>query len=142
MNPCASSRSHRRSGCAILARQGFTLLEVLVAFAILTVMLVTLYQAFSSNLLILSSTRGLWKAMAYTHNELQRWERMTVPPPLHVDQGAFLEDDPMFGYSWHREVSDQTPLPGVTVRKVSLRLSWSEGKRSQFFESEVYVPRP
>ena len=80
--------------------------------------------------------------MAYTHNELQRWERMTAPPPLHVDQGAFREDDPMFGYSWRREVSDQTPLPGVTVRKVSLRLSWSEGKRSQFFESEVYVPRP
>jgi hypothetical protein len=58
---------------------------------------------------------------------------------LHVDQGEFREGDPMFGYAWRREVTEENPFPGVTVRKVSLRLTWREGVREQTFASEVYV---
>jgi prepilin-type N-terminal cleavage/methylation domain-containing protein len=128
-------RSARHSAAL---RRGFTLLEVLIAFSILSITLVTLYQAYSANLLIHSSTRGVRGAMVYVNNELLRWERMPSVS-LHVDQGAFPEGDPMFGYAWERHVTDETPLPGVTVRKVSLRLTWREGAREQAFQSEVYV---
>ena len=134
MSPCSEPRDSRGKA------PGFTLMEVLVAFTILSITLVTLYQAFSANLLIHTSTRSLWKAMVYVDNELQRWERMG-PPPLHVDQGEFPEDHAMAGYSWLREVSDEAPLPGVIVRRVRLRLNWQEGERSRRYASEVYVAR-
>ena len=50
-------------------------MEVLVALAILSVVMVTVYQAYSSALAIHISTRGLWKAMLFVNDELLRWER-------------------------------------------------------------------
>lgn len=119
-------------------RHGFTLLEVMVAFAILAISLVTLYQAYSANLIIHTTASGLRKAMLYVNNELARWERMPSVS-LQVDQGTFPPADPMAGYEWRREITEQAPFPGVTVRKVSLRLTWREGIREQSFQSEVYV---
>lgn len=121
-------------------RRGFTLLEVLVALAVLSVVLVTVYQAYSSALAIHISTRGLWKAMLFVNDELLRWERARRPP-LHVNQGEFDADHPMSGYRWHREVTSVSPLPGVDVRKVTLRLMWDEGIREHSYESQVFVPR-
>lgn len=134
-----SARDSLRAGRAWgSARPAFTLLEVLVAFAILAISLVTLYQAYSANLVIHASSRGLRKAMVYVNNELTRWERMPTVP-VQVEQGTFPPNDPMAGYSWRRVISEEAPFPGVTVRKVSLRLDWREGVREQWFQSEVYV---
>ncbi len=121
-------------------RRGFTLLEVLIALAILSITLVTVYQAYSSALAIHTTTRGLWKAMLYVNDELLRWERMSKPP-IHINQGEFAFGHTMYGYRWMRAVTAVRPLPGVELRKVTLRLMWSEGLREQFYESEVYVPR-
>jgi prepilin-type N-terminal cleavage/methylation domain-containing protein len=139
-------RAELRRGCGRSdpprrLRAGFTLLEVLVAFAILAISLVTLYQAYSANLVIHTTAQGLRKAMVYVNNELLRWERMPEVS-LHVSQGAFPPSDPMAGYTWRREVTEEAPFPGVTIRKVSLRLTWREGLREQSFQSEAYVQQP
>lgn len=120
-------------------RWGFTLLEVLVALSILAITLLTLYQAFSASLFVHSSTRGLWDAMVYVHNELARWERSDRVPGREVARGAFEGEHPMAGYRWRREVSDEQVLGGVTVRKVSLRLTWDVAGREQSYQSEIYV---
>ena len=111
-----------------------------MALAVLSVVLVTVYQAYSSSLAIHISTRGLWKAMLFVNDELLRWERARRPP-LHVNQGEFEADHPMYGYRWHREVTSVSPLPGVDVRKVTLRVMWDEGVREHSYESQVFVPR-
>ena len=121
--------------------RAFTLLEVLVAMAVLAVALVALYESFVSTVQINTATRGLWKAMVYSNNELARVER-TPAPPVAIQQGDFPPDDPMAGYSWRREVTDEHPLPGVTVRKVLLELSWSVGGVHQFYRSQIYVQAP
>ena len=99
------------------ARGGFTLLEVLVAVAVLSVMLITIYQAYGSNIYIQSFNRALWQAVLHAHNELARYERMP-PPSISINEGEYEEDHPMAGYHWKREVTDATPIPGVKVRQV------------------------
>ncbi|HKI98335.1 MAG TPA: prepilin-type N-terminal cleavage/methylation domain-containing protein [bacterium] len=120
------------------ARRGFTLLEVLVAMAVLAITLVTLYESFISTVRINTSTRGLWKAMIYANNELARIER-SPSPSVSVQQGDFPPDDPMAGYSWRREVADEQPFPNVTVRKVLLELTWSIGGVPQSYRAQIYV---
>jgi general secretion pathway protein I len=118
--------------------RAFTLLEVLVAMAVLAIALVTLYEGFISTVRINTTTRGLWKAMLYANNELARIER-SPPLPVSTQQGDFAPTDPMAGYSWRREVADEQPFPGVTVRKVLLELTWQVGGAAQSYRAQIYV---
>ena len=119
-------------------RRGFTLLEVLVALAVLAVVLMALYQSYGSNIYIHTFNRSLWKAILYAHNDLLRFERLAAPP-ISVHEGDFEEDHPMAGYHWKREINDESPFPGVFVRKVQLELSWQEGSTTRSYETEIYV---
>jgi|SRR5579863_1940488 prepilin-type N-terminal cleavage/methylation domain-containing protein len=120
----------------------FTLLEVLIALAILSVCLLAVYQGYSTILSITTSTRKLWKAMEYSHNELARWERMSPVPDVSVAQGEFPPADPMAGYSWKREITDLEPFPSVRVRRIQLDLMWTVGTVTQSYRSSLYVLPP
>lgn len=119
-------------------RTAFTLLEVLVAMTILSLTLVVLYQGFSSQFRLLESSRNMWRAMQYASNELSLWQRRPVPS-VSVSQGTFPEDHPLAGYAWKRQVSDDQPLPGITVRKIAYELAWSEGTAQRHYRSYIYV---
>ena len=116
--------------------KAFTILEVLVALSILTVMLIAIYQSFSTSIFILSSTTNLWRSMTHSQNELLKWER-SVSAPISVAQGEFEEDHPMWGFRWERKINDISPLPGIQVRKVAYRLMWNEGKNEYSYHSEI-----
>ena len=119
-------------------RRGFTLLEVLVAMAVLSVMLLALYQAYGSNIYLQSFNRSLWRAVLHAQNELSRYERMP-PPPISVNEGDYDEEHPLAGYHWKRSITNASPIPGVQVRQVALELSWKEGDVTRSYEAEVYV---
>ncbi len=120
-------------------RPGFTLMEILVAVAVLSVTLAGMYQGFGSTVQINAASRGLWRAILFANNELARIERQP-PPSVSVSQGEYAPDHPMAGYAWKREVSDEEPLPGVKVRKVRLELTWRVGGIEQRYQAQTYVP--
>ncbi len=118
--------------------RAFTLLETLAALTILTFTLIATYQLFSGSIQAVSSSKRLWLAMQYTHNELMRWER-AESVPVSVAQGKFQPDHDLFGSSWTRRIQDVAPFPGVIIRKVLLRIEWQEGARQQAYEAQIYV---
>ena len=118
--------------------RAFTLLETLAALTILTLTLIATYQLFSGSIQALSTSKQLWQAMQYTHNELMRWERAEFVP-VSVSQGKFQPDHELFGSSWKRLIEDESPFPGVIIRKVMLRIEWQEGARQQAYEAQIYV---
>lgn len=119
-------------------RAGFTLMEVLVAMAVLTLGLVSIYQAYIGNVQIYRVTKGLWKAIVFANNEMGRIERQT-PPSVSISQGVYRDDHPMKGYTWRREVTDEEALPGVKVRRVFLELKWDAEGIPQRYTTETYV---
>ena len=131
-------KRNNAAGRKATCRQGFTLLEVLVALAILSISLMALHQAFSSTVYVNTISQQLWRAILYSNNELARIERGTVPE-VSVSQGEYPEGHPLFGYSWRRNVTNEEPFPGVKIRKIALELTWEVGAAEQRYKSEVYV---
>lgn len=123
----------------LFCRSAFTVLEVLIALSILSVMLMAIYQSFSSSLFVLNSTSNLWKAMAESQKELLKWERSKNPPPVSITQGVFTEQDAFPGGRWKLDVQDTLPLPGIPVRRVNYEISWTEGEGEYTYSADLYV---
>ena len=119
--------------------RGFTILEVLVSLSILVLVLMVLYQSYSTSIIVLSSTTNLWKAISHAQNELLKTERATVSPPVSVTHGEFEFDDPMNGFRWEKIVSDTTPIQGIMVRKVNYQLIWNERTHVFTYDADIYV---
>ena len=117
----------------------FTVMEVLIALSILSIILMAIYQSFSSSLFVLHSTNTLWKAMAETQKELLRWERSKNPPPVSITQGSFSEEDEFARGRWKLDIQDTLPLPGIPVRRVNYEITWTEGDREFRYSSDLYV---
>ncbi len=117
---------------------GFTLMEILVAMAVLSIALLTIYQSFAATVQVNGRTQGLWQAMLFVNNELARIER-GPPLPVSIRQGDFPPEHPMAGYAWRREVSNEEPLPGVEVRKVVVEVTWEAAGVEQTYRDQVYV---
>lgn len=136
-----STRSGKRGLPGAAYRPGFTLMEILVAVAVLSVTLTSMYQGFGSTVQINAASKGLWKAILFANNELARIER-NAAPSVSITQGEYAPDHPMAGYAWKREVSDEEPFPGVKVRKVRFELTWRIGGADQSYQAQTYVPPP
>jgi len=118
--------------------RGFTLFEVLVSLAILTISMVAVFQSFGASLNVNLATRDLWRAMRYAENELTGFERGPTPD-VSVAQGEFGPDHEMAGFRWEREVLLDEPLPGIQVKKIVLTLRWQAGPNEKWYKAETYV---
>ena len=122
-----------------MRRLGFTVLEVLIALAILTLSLTAIYQTYGTALFSLTTTDTLWRVMSHIQNRLLFHERSKAPPPVSVSQGEFQTDHELAGYQWFQLVEDVEPLPGGITRRVRYRLTWEDSGRERSFEADLYV---
>jgi general secretion pathway protein I len=82
---------------------GFTFLEVMIAFSIMALVLVTIFQLHSQNIAL--GVRARFNSIAPTLAEMKTTELISSPDDLSSSDNGDFGDD-YIGYLWQSEISD------------------------------------
>ncbi len=117
---------HAGRGQSSSGTPGFTLLEVIIAVAILGASLAVLLGAVNKNLILASRSKNLSIASSLAQQKLGEIE-LTGYPEVGEEQGVF-EESPSF--NWYLTVLpyDIQQL-GTEIRVVLLTVTWDEGQK-------------
>jgi prepilin-type N-terminal cleavage/methylation domain-containing protein len=118
---------------------GFTLLEVLVAFSLMAVLLTVIIQSQGETVYFLEKTQKLSLVQNEVTNELLITERTYSGDAITNGNGVFPADHPLAGDRWEREVTQQDFMGIIPIMKVTFRVLWKPpfGKEEQSFEAYV-----
>jgi prepilin-type N-terminal cleavage/methylation domain-containing protein len=121
-------------------RSGFTLLEVLVAFSLLSLLLTVIIQSQSESAFFLERTEKLFRVQQVVVNELLIAERDPTGREFGIGSGVFPSEHPLAGDRWEREIRIEDFMLGmIEVERLIYRVIW-EGRRGQgeqAFESSI-----
>jgi general secretion pathway protein I len=124
----------RSDGCGEANAQGFTLLEVMVAVAIMALVLVTLLglknRSMGDVLLMQHMTTATMLAK-------RKMVETTSESKLHTptdDDGDFPEEE-FKDYTWKRTI---VPTPFIQIMEVRIAVLWKEGTRQESVELLSY----
>ena len=107
------------------SQAGFTLVEVIVAFIIVSVSLVMVMQLFSRGLISSRTTCDYTRAVVHAKDKM---EELSIDP---VQGGGEFED----GFEWRTEIETHKELEESTINLMKLKviISWpnaAQGQRS------------
>ena len=118
------------------ADRGFTLIEVLVALAIVAYALIGLLGLQNRNLGIIGRDQEMTRATLLARKFIAEMEVREKFPELGFSSGELEE-----GFLWEREVNE-TPLP--EVREVRLRIIFDEARPNAvellYYMRDRYIP--
>ena len=118
--------THPRRGQSSSGTRGFTLLEVIIAVAILGASLAILLGAVNKNLILASRSKNLSIASSLAQQKLGEIE-LAGYPEVGEEQGVF-EESP--GFNWHLNVLPYNIAQlGTEIRVVLLTVTWDEGQK-------------
>jgi general secretion pathway protein I len=126
--------------------RGFTLLEVMIAVAVMAVAFPILLGLRNTDLAMWGKARELTTATLLAQEKLFETELMGLPP-IGEQAGGFADRPPGFplsaevtdrapGYKWKRTV---VTTPFDTVREVRIQVSWPRGTGEESVEVTSYV---
>jgi general secretion pathway protein I len=107
------------------SKKGMTLLEIMVALAIVSIALVSLVSLVSSSMGLEEYARRMTEATMIADDKMKDIERMELPDPGKIE-GLINENDPS-GYFFKRTVSE-TVIDDV--RLVEIEIFWDKKKHS------------
>jgi general secretion pathway protein I len=127
-------------------QQGFTLLEVLLAVALLALALPVLLGLRNFDLDLHARAGELREATLLAQEKLLETELLGVYPIGEVSgdfqgsplgaQAAIRRTDRAVGYRWKRTIS---PTPLELIREVRVQVSWPRGAADETVEVSTYV---
>jgi general secretion pathway protein I len=113
--------------------RGFTLLEVMVAMAIIAIALTAVLGSQSQSLSLASEAKFSTTAALLAQSKMAEIEA-EKPEDLTSDSGDFGEDYP--GYRWDKSVNDMTfdEPEGISdhLKRIDLIISWEESDRYKY----------
>jgi general secretion pathway protein I len=119
-----------------LAQGGFTLLEIMVALAIIAVAFVALLGLRNRDIVLHDEARAVIAATALAQ---QRMADATIGgfPDIGTSEGRF--DDEHARFTWRQEVSSTDLFSTDLVREVRVTVAWGEPSRNERVDLVSYV---
>mgnify|MGYP001053256221 CR=1 FL=1 len=118
--------------------KGFTLLEVMIAVAILAASLTALLSAVNGGVIASGSSRDLTTAMFLAERKLSEIELGGYPPEGETE-GDFGDEYPRFNYKLRVATPEVFSFLLVEGHKVDLTIKWKQGKREKEFTLTLFV---
>ena len=118
------------------AQSGFTLLEIMVALAVIAVAFVALLGLRNRDIVLHGEARAVIAATALAQ---QRMADATIGgfPDLGTSEGRF--DDAHARFTWRQEVSPTGLFSTDLVREVRVMVAWGEPSRNERVDLVSYV---
>ncbi len=136
-DPCQSGRpeSFRRALRRIFARRGgFTLLEVMIAMAIMAIALVAVYQSQSQSVSMASDSRFLTTASLLAQSRMAEIDadiRKAITSTMNGDFGEAFPD-----YRWQMEVGNVEEIP--LLKRITLTVTNSLMTKRNTYRLTIY----
>lgn len=114
----------------ISGKKGFTLLEVLVATAILAIAITVILQLFSANLRNIAVSDDYVKAVTKAHIKMRE-----ILDESDISEKAYTEvtnDGYRMDVSISEMLKDRTENLNVKIFEISLKVSWWKGNKEKF----------
>lgn len=113
--------------------RGFTLLEVMVAVAIMSMVLVTLLGLKNSSMQGVGLAQHMTTATMLATRAME--DAIAIKPLLPAeDEGEFSEEG-YKGYTWKKTI---VPTPFIRIMEVHVAVLWKEGTRDETVELVSY----
>lgn len=119
--------------------KGFTLLEVLVAFSLLSILFAVIIQSQADTIFFLEKTNRMTIVQKQVMNELLIIERNLSAQKISSETGTFPEDHILHGSHWQKKVEVEDFLGITKVSKITYKIIWTEGNDNmeRSFESSI-----
>ena len=119
--------------------EGFTLMELLVSFSILSLLLVLIIQTNSETIFFLQRTSKLEQVQKVVVHELLKIERgVEKEENEDSEKGVYPEGHPLAGDIWTRTDEEEEILGAFKITRIKFRVTWKHGEEDQFFESSIW----
>lgn len=115
--------------------QGFSLLEVLVAFSIMALVLGALYSSIGSSVKLVGGIDRKTYALLMAQSLLD--SQQTIPFVGWTEQGKTGD-----GFNWEistRPLVEEAPIPPL-LHEVNITVHWQEGVKTSFVEVHTILP--
>lgn len=116
--------------------RGFTLLEVMIALAIVAIALVTLLGLGTRSIETNERLQRITQATLLAQQRMSEIELASAKPgtSLQSDEGTF--EEPFAEYRW-RVGYEETPLPGL--RLITVTVAWGSEARNEMVDLNSFV---
>jgi prepilin-type N-terminal cleavage/methylation domain-containing protein len=121
-----------------MKKNGFALVEVLIALSILSITLMSVYSAVGASTTILSGSGNRTKAMLIAKNKLNEFIASGLRgPDLNSEP---VDGYPDFTYSRGSEKYENFLFPTLAAKKYTITVNWMENKARRTYKISYVNP--
>lgn len=117
----------------------FTLIEVMVAFAILSGLLTLILQTQGEQARFLARSQVGEQVLQELQTQILAQERGDSTTAWPANEGSFPQGHPLAGFRYRKEFGQEMFLGQFPLNKITLSIHWDEGKHPQSYAASFFT---